>query len=232
MIENILKITSDERVELGVQMKELLNKELCLGMTRWVCRHGTLSDGFEKITPAQKYYQAIREVYNLSNNIRGNKAQALKAHADLLDAQEALALAEKPSQKLRAEADVMIATDRIAYLLVHVEDQMRQLDEFYKVYKELQPEVRAKYPEGIEQAEEDNWQAVAQYRLIKAQTPDLHKADMAAVPLPYETKAKYGLQFQRPDMMAPMILSDEKKMTELHKDFEMAQGKVALLKGK
>lgn len=230
-LEKIIELTDDERVTLGQSMKELLNKELCLGMTRYVCRYGTLSDGFEKITPAQRYYQAIREMYYKSSSIRSDKAQAMNAEADLMDAQEELEAAQKPSERLRAEANVLLCQERLVSLLVKVEDDIRQLDEFTKVYKELQDEVRAKYPNGVEQSEPDNWRAVAEYRFLKSKTNDLSKADMAAVPLPMEEKAELGVRYQRADMMAPMIINDESRMRQIVNGIDEENKKVTSLRG-
>lgn len=230
-LEQIIKLTEDDRVELGQSMKELLHKELCLGMTRYVCRYGTLSDGFEKITPAQRYFQAIREMYYKASAIRSNKAMAMNAEADLMDAREEFENAEKPSEKLRAEAKIFLAQERLAGLLVQVEDDIRQLDEFTKVYKELQPEVRNKYPNGVEQSEPDNWRAVAEYRYLKSQTKDLSKADMGAVPLPFEEKAMLGVRYQRADMMAPMIINDESRMRQIVNGIDEENKKVTSLRG-
>lgn len=218
--DSIVKITECEAVQLGEEVKSLLNKELCLGMTRYVCRHGTLGPGFERITPAQRYYASLREIYSHSNSIMSHKALAMEFQADLLDAQDELEKAITVSQQLRAKAKIMKAERGLMNSLISAEDSLRQLEEFTKVYKELQPIVRAQYPEGIEQAEEDNWKAVAQYRYIKSQTPDLHKVDMTAIPLPVEQLGELGYKFQRPDLMAPQLILDEDKMLKIKENVD------------
>jgi len=235
-LEKIIELTDDERVTLGQSMKDLLNKELCLGMTRYVCRYGTLSDGFEKFTPAQRYYQAIREMYYKSNSIKAGKVRAMLAQADFMDAQDNLEYVlehdkTSASNKLRAEAKLMECTNNLGEILVQIQDDIRQLDEFTCVYKELQDEVRAKYPNGVEQAEPDNWRAVAEYRYLKSKTNDLGKADMAAVPLPMEEKAALGVRYQRADMMAPMIINDEHRMMQIVNGIEEENKKIKALRG-
>lgn len=235
-LEKIIELTDDERVTLGQSMKDLLNKELCLGMTRYVCRYGTLSDGFEKFTPAQRYYQAIREMYYKSNSIKAGKVRAMLAQADFMDAQDNLEYVlehdkSSASNKLRAEAKLMECTNNLGEILVQIQDDIRQLDEFTSVYKELQDEVRSKYPNGVEQAEPDNWRAVAEYRYLKSKTNDLGKADMAAVPLPMEEKAALGVRYQRADMMAPMIINDEHRMMQIVNGIEEENKKIKALRG-
>ncbi len=189
--EKITALASSEPVELGLKIRELVNKELCLGMTRYVIRHGSLGEGFEYLTPAMKYFQAVKECWSLAGQIVAQKAQAMNFQADLLDALEKQKEAVTPSEKLRAEAAVMTANQNLVGMLVKVEDNMRQLDEFNKVRTELGPEVKAKYPHGIEQAEPDKWRAVAEYRL-KRKTP-LRDVKLEHVPLDAHDKAKLGL---------------------------------------
>lgn len=198
--EKLLKLTEDSTVELATSFKDLLHKKLALGQTRYVCRYGTLSDGHEKITDAQRYFQAIKEMYYLGNNIRSMKAQAMLAHADLMDAQKKLKWAWTRAAKLRAEANIIQAQDRMVSALVTVEDQMRMLDEYNQIRQELEPIVEHQYPEGIEQAEPDNWKAVARYRLMKNSRGER----LDNIPLPPEEKARIGIENGRFDAAAPL----------------------------
>jgi hypothetical protein len=211
--DKLIELTSDERVELGTSFKELLHKELCLGMTRYVCRYGTLSDGHEKLTDAQRYYQAIREMYNRAHEVQSQKAAAMEAQADLLDAEEDLARAINTPAKLRAEAAIMRAHGRLVTSLVTVEDILRQLDEFNKVRLELKKSVQAQYPEGIEQAEEDNWKAVMKYRHLKRSLG--YGPELTHVPLAPEVKAQLGFELGRPELTAWLAIQDEKKALQL-----------------
>lgn len=211
IFKQIEGLTSDSRVELGQSMKELLNKELCLGMTRYVCRNGTLSDGHEKITPAQRYFQSIKEIWSISGSIKSTYSDSLIAQADLLDAKNMHEKTE--SERLRKKAAELKANDKLLSCLVMIEDQMRQLDEFNKVRLELQEEVRAKYPLGIEQAEKDGWAAVAKYRHLKRSIG--YPEQMTHVPLDMETKARLGIEIGSPDLQLWMMTTDDKKLAEL-----------------
>ena len=196
--EKIIEIGKDDRIKLGSKMRELLHKELFPGMTRYVCRNGTLSDGFEKITPAQRYAQATKEIYIRSCEVKRLQSQAKINQAILIKAEKKLKinrllkLIKIPVDTLTAEANVEIAQENLLGNLVSCEDTLRQLDEFSKVRKELQTEVLSKYPNGLEDAEEDNWKAVARYRadmrLLGYDNQPQH------VPLEMHEKAKIGLE--------------------------------------
>lgn len=204
----ILKLVDDERVSFGLNIpKNLLHKKLILGQSRYLCRYGTLSDGHEKITDAQKLYQAYRESYALACNISNQKVIALRAQADLIDATEKQNSAIKNSDKLRADADYMDANNRLISASITIEDQLRMLDEYCKIIKELEPSVDAKYPEGIEQAEFDNWMAVFHYRMFKGDG----KCDN--IPLPPEVKHNLGLRYNNNEALAAGL--DFKKINEL-----------------
>ena len=41
LYDEILKLADDNTVQLALSFKEGLNKDLSLGMTRYVCRYGT-----------------------------------------------------------------------------------------------------------------------------------------------------------------------------------------------
>lgn len=206
----LLELSQDGLVKLADNFREKLHTHLALGQTRFVCRYGTLSDGHEKITDAQRYYQAIKEMWHISGSIQSNRIEAKLAHADYLDALEACEKATKESEKIRCEALKERAELKMLNFLTTVEDLMRQLDEYNKVRIELQEKVETKYPKGMEQAESDNWKAVAYYRYLKG---DHERMDN--VPLPPEEKAKLGFLYERRDMVAPFVVYDQKKAKEL-----------------
>lgn len=207
-LNSVLSLTDSSEVTLAESFKELLHKELTFGMTRHVCRYGTLSDGHEKITESQRYYQALRESYQRSQTMKDYKVQALEAEADLLDAIELLETAKTRAEKLRAKASHLKATTRLETALVMAEDCNRQLVEFLRVVKELQPAVRAKYPEGIEQAELDNWKAVAEYRAALQEitgTP-LH---LEHLPLPQREKAELAIKLNKAELAAWFMVENK-----------------------
>ena len=206
--QKVLELAASEQVELASSFKSLLHKELVLGQTRYVCRYGTLSDGHERITDAQRYYGAIKEMYSLSGNIRLCKANAILAQADLLDAKEDENKATKESDKLRAQGKALHAQEKLLSALVTIEDQLRQIDEYDRVRKELMPIVTKQYPLGIEQAEPDNWKAVYEYRMFKEQTPGMARERTDNIPLDPVSKAKLGYEHGRMDSIAPLAISD------------------------
>jgi len=226
IFKRIDEIASSEEVRLAGELKELLHKELVLGQTRYVCRHGTLSDGHEKVTDAQRYYQSIREIYTIRSSMINTKARAMETQADLLDAKELPE--ETPSQKLRKKAAILSAEEALLSHLITVEDQARMIDEYNKVRLELMDKVRAKYPEGIEQAEADNWEAVFRYRMIKGKSPMVAPERVDNVPLSPEHKARLGIEFQRVDAVAPKLVKEGlglKALSEMnHNDFLLTKG--------
>lgn len=208
----LLELTSDNTVQLASSFKELLGKELVLGQTRHMCRYGTLSDGHEKITEAQRYYQALREMHNLAANMRSVRAQAMVAQADVLEWEQKLKDAYTAPDKLRFEGKLLLAKEQLLFLLTTVEDQTRMLDEYNKVRLELGPAVRAKYPEGIEQAEADNWKAVFEYRALKG---DGHVQN---IPLSPMDKAKLGVQYGNAEAMIPLVMTNRDKLPAITQD--------------
>jgi len=193
MNENIKKLLTitEGKPELAREMVDVLNTELCLGMTRYVCRYGTLGEGFDKLTDSQKYYQAIREIYGRANEISRLRSRAKKAYADYLEASEDLVVAgEDKIKKLRAEAALEEAELNCFELKVSAEDTLRQLDEFKKVADELQDKVRAQYPLGIEQAEPDNWRAIAAMNVSRMKMGMQPSIPFTALPLSDEDKFK------------------------------------------
>lgn len=215
-LEKLEELIDGKDVQEGLDLPKIyLHKWLTLGQTKYVCEFGTLSDGHEKITPSQRYAQAIKEQYNLCQSMAGQKALAMDAQADLLDAEEALYKAVSVQDKLRARAKKLNAQTRLSGALVTVEDQLRMLEVYVKVRQELGPMVEAQYPEGIEQAEPDNWTAVAEYRSAKEKTPGLPREIMSNLPLNPRLKAALGIALGRPDMVAPLMISDKQEIAQL-----------------
>ena len=226
--DKIIDLTKDTRVELGSGYSKLLDTWLQLGMSRYVCRNGTLSDSQEVILPVKRYTQAIKEMYYLASNIKAQKALAMEAQADLMDANEELKMAVGNSDRLRAEAKKIKAESKLESALVTIQDQMRMLDEFNKVREELEPEVTSKYS-CIEDAEKDHWESVAKYRHLKKQMG--YSENLTHVPLDMDSKATLGLELQSPDLMAWAIVADQKKMATLvnrHEEFDQIQNTGAL----
>lgn len=211
--DKILELLDDDKVQLAQSFKNEINKKLALGMTKYVCRYGTLSDGHEKITDAQRYFQAIKEMYMYGIELENQKVLAMEAQADLMDAEEALELAEKASDKIRAEAKIMKAKNMLTSCLVNIEDKKRCLEAFNEVRLELKDQVEAQYPNGIEQAEEDNWKAVAKYQIYKKKLG--RQAELTHLPLHKETKAKMGLEMGAPEMAVWLGVTDPRKLNEL-----------------
>jgi hypothetical protein len=214
-LDKLTEIASDSRIELAQSFKELIHKKLVLGQSRYLCRFGTLSDGHEKITPAQRYFQAIKEMWYIGNNIRTNEANALNFQADLTEAEQSLENATTDVQKLRARAKKIHAETSLISALVQIEDQVRMLDEYNKIRLELEPEVDAKYPGGIEQSERDSWLAVAEYRRMVEETPGMARQLMSNVPLDPVVKANLGISWGRQDMIAPMVVAEQKQIEEI-----------------
>lgn len=212
--DKLISLVENDSVKQGAELPKIyLHKWLVLGQTEHVCRHGTLSDGHEKLTDSQRYAQALKEWYSLALNIRSQKTIAKRAQADLIDAEEKLTEAVKDSAILRAEADKEDAETRLLTALVTVEDQMRMVRVYESEVKKLKSAVEKQYPKGIEQAEVDNWNTVANYRMLK--NPGGERLDN--VPLSPVDKAKIGLKYKRTDALAPLMVIDAPAFIQLEK---------------
>lgn len=192
----------------------MLHKWLTLGQTRYVCRYGTLSDGHEKLTDAQKYASAIKEMYFLAQNMESMHSDAMEYNADLLEAEEMLHKSDiNTPAYFRALAKKLRAERRIKTNLITIKDQFRMLDEYNKIRLELKPKVEDKYA-SIEDAEFDNWKAVAEYRMLKQDgTGQLERLDN--IPMSEIEKAKLGYDYKRADAMAPLIISNQQEFNLL-----------------
>lgn len=209
--DKILEIANENAVSLSHELRNQLHKEMALGMTRFVCRHGTLSDSFDKLTESQIYYQANKEAYIRANELRRLRANAKKANAELLEAKEDLRKAVTEIEKLKAQARLELAELNLFELLVTAEDTARQLDEFNKIRGELRESVRSAYPEGIEQAELDNWRAVAEYKAFLKQV-GCASGPLNSLPLPSDEKAKIGVVSNNPEMAAWYLVQNKAKL--------------------
>lgn len=212
--DKVLALTDSEIVKLGQAIKDEVNTELYLGMSDFVIEHGCLSEGHEKLTDSQRYYQAKREMYMIASNIATTRANAMEAQADLLDAEESLKEVTTYSQELRAEAKVLKAKQQITNCLVNVEDQMRQLRKFDSIRASLQDGVRAKY-KNIEEAERDNWEAVLKYRMLRNTIAGKNEY-INHVPYPKEEKASLGVEYGNREALVWLAITDEEKINRLH----------------
>lgn len=223
----INKLANDTRVQESVEFSKSLHKTLVLGQTRHVCRWGTLSDGHEKITDAQRFYQAVRELYYLAMNIQDTQAQALILEADLIDAELALDAVTRDggnySALMRTRGKALQTRTALTRARVTCEDQMRMLDEYYKVYSELKPVVEAQYPEGIEQAEPDNWKAVARYRAAIENSTGQNQV-LKHIPLSPTMKAEMGVELDRPELVAWLGVLKKDELARLAGEYGMIPG--------
>lgn len=209
--EKILELTDSNEIRLGKSFKDEINKKLCLGMSAYAVKHGSLSDGHEKITNADRYYQSIKEMYNYANSAESYRIQAMLSQADLLDAEEMPE--ETTQQKLRKQAAILKAKNALTNSLVSIEDLTRQINAFNEVRLELMNEVESKYPLGIEQAEEDNWTAKAKYKMLKNKFG--FTENLTHLPLRKELKAKLGLENNAPEMAAWLSVTDPNRLEAL-----------------
>jgi len=211
--KKLVELADSPEIKLSQDFKNLLHTHLVLGQTRHVCRHGTLSEGHDKITPAQRYYQAMKEMYYLSGAIQDFKAAGMEAQADLLDAEGELKylLADEENRTadiLRAEAKLLRAQRAIVDNLVSVEDRMRMVDEYNKVRLELKDYVESKYPEGIEQAEMDNWTAVHKWKALRQKATGTIER-VTNICLPPEVKALEGIKMGKLDSAAALLAAND-----------------------
>lgn len=221
--ERLVEFAKSEDVETGVSLpKAKLHSWLVLGQTEYLCENGTLSDGHEKFTDAQKYAQSLKELYYISLSVKEAEAAAMLAQADLLEARDDEGRALTPADRLRSQAKQIRAQTQLASQLTAVEDKMRMVRFYARKVKELGAKVEAQYPGGIETAEQDNWEAVARYRLEKEKTPGLAKERLDHIPLPAERKAILGYASGRMDAIAPLMISNESRCREIAQAFERA----------
>lgn len=223
--DKLLELTDSDTIQLAVDFRKSIGKELVLGQTRFMCRYGTLSAGHEKLTQSQQYWQSIKEMHTLASNMRMMRAQAMINQAKIIRAQRKLDAATDQADKLEAEGELALAQENLFGNLTTVEDQTRMLDEYNKIRLELKPIVEAQYPEGIEQAERDNWEAVIKHRINQRRAGFPER--LTHVPMDKETAARIGLDTNSPDLYSWMDVSEPKKMMEIA--MEKATKKVSLV---
>lgn len=228
----ILELSRDgETVKLANKFKKQTRTHLKLGMSDWVIKYGSLSDGHLNLTDAQRYYGAINHQWTIYQEIGGNEVRAIKAQADLIDAKKRLKFWRhwwRKSYRLRTEALILQCERSISNILLMIEDQRRQWNAFNEVREELKDKVETRYPLGYEQAEEDNWIAVAEFKHMAEKTTK--KENMRNVPLPPLLKAKLGYKYARYDMIAPLYVSDRegyKVLNQQHEKLAIEAKKVA-----
>ncbi len=217
--DKLLELTDSDTIQLAGEFRNSIGKELVLGQTDFMCRYGTLSAGHEKLTDSQRYYQAIKEMHTLASNMRNMRAQAMINQAKINSISSKIKIAKIlkffgfGSMFLRLHGELAIAQENLFSNLVTVEDQTRMLNSYNNVRLELKESVEAQYPLGIEQAERDNWEAVMRHRIIqrKAGFPER----LTHVPMDKESAFKIGLETSSLDMMSWMMVSDQKKASEL-----------------
>jgi len=210
--DKILEISSDKTLDLTDDIKKLLGTELHLGMSDYVCKNGTLSEGFEKITNAQRYIQAVKECWTYGCNIKDTKAISMEAQARF----QYWNLLYKlffwvPILGLYLKAKQMMATYRISSLLVTIQDQMRIFKAFDEVRRELMPEFREKYG-SIEAAEKDNWEAVLKYRIARQKIGK--QEHINHVPVPMKDKARIGLSMGAPEAVMWLAVEKEEEIND------------------
>lgn len=200
-LETITEIKDRPNVQEGLNLLEEVNKKLVLGQTKYMCKHGTLSDGHDYYSNAQRYFQAIREAYRVSTNIHESYCAAMEAQANRIDAQEAWNVAKTPQECLRAEAKFKRAEAQLKELTLNVQNRIKMLEAYQEVIHELGPEMDERYPEGIEQAQEDLWSDLFVGKMLKDP-----KARIDNIPLDPVTKAKLGLKWNRWDSAAQLVV--------------------------
>lgn len=214
--DRILELANDNTLKLSSEIKELLGTELYLGMSNYVCKNGTLSEGFEKITDAQRYYQAVKECYTYGDSISETKATAMKAQANV----QFYTLMNKlfgwlPIVKLYTMSNLMTSTQRLKSLLVTIEDQLRIFKAFNEVREELLPSVRAKY-KTLEEAEPDNWEAVLKYRIVRQK---LGKQEFINhVPIEMNKKAELGIKYGCTEALLWLSIDKEEEINKFGGD--------------
>lgn len=214
--ENVLKKADDSSVELTEEIKQLLGTELQFGMSTYVCQNGTLSDGFEKITPAQRYYQSVKECWTYANSLQDSKANALQLQTKL---KVALILDKLfgwlPVFGFYFQGKKMQSVRTMAALLMEIEDKTRVLNAFNESRLKLMPEVRAKY-KSIEEAEPDNWEAVLKFRIARQK---IGKQEfLNHVPGTAEEKALIGVAYNAPEAAMWLAVEKEKEIDAFNGD--------------
>lgn len=202
LFSEIVTLTRSKEVELGQEMQNLLDTELTLGMTRYQCKWGTLSDGHEHVTKAGRYYQSVRELWLRSNHMIQLEAKATKLKIrlgfwNLLHKLSKITM--MPFVIDWIGADVKLAENALLDALVAARELHKQMDEFNKVRLELQNEVRKKYPMGIEQAQPDIYKELARYRAKKRKL-GYQNEQLTHVPLDPMSKAEVGVEVGAPDL--------------------------------
>jgi hypothetical protein len=216
IFDEILNLSNSTEVKLSKDFANELDTELYLGMSSYVIKNGTLSDGFECLDDTARYYQSKKEMWNIGASIREQEVIAMEAQAELLDAEEELKEAKIKSDILRARARIMRAENRLASALVTVKDSMRQLKAFNEVREELAPIVKAKY-KSIEEYEPERWKNILKYRIEKRRT-GYYQENLVHVPLDPVEKARIGIEMNSPDATLYLKYKEKEALKHLAHD--------------
>lgn len=203
LFDQIQKLVSRTPMELSEEMNTPDEKDIKLGMTRYEFREGSLSDGHMRILPEHIYYAAQREGYHFRKSIRSQLHTSKKAQADLIEAHERLEKAVTAAQRLRAEAEVGEATDKLHSALKTISETQELLAEADQVISRLKPMIREKYPEGIEQAMPVIWKGVARYQSMLRRMG--FSVNLAHIPMEKHEKARLGMQTKDGDLCAWLV---------------------------
>ena len=206
-------ISNSKEAVLSRGLEDLLNKELQFGMSSYVIKNGSLSDGFEFLDDPARFYQSMRMMYQIADSIEEQEIGAMEAEADLIDAKKLLSLSTCESETLRAEAKIKRARARLRNMRVQTIDLQRHLKAFCEVYEELAPIVRGKY-KNIEEYEPERWEKVLRFRIDKRNT-GLYQENLCHVPLDPVTKAKIGIETGSKDATLYLKYKEQDALNQL-----------------
>lgn len=196
-LETIKQILESNEVKETMTIRDELGTWFYTGMSNYVCEYGTLGAGFEKYGDEERFLQAKHEIYVRRNVMVEAKANAIEAEADLIEAHEALEKAESETQKLRAQAKLMRAQHRIQGSEDQLKETFRNLKVFYRVAKELEPKIKAKY-KNAEEMQEIIYTRMARVRALQNKLRD--QKMVTHVPLRPELSAQIAEEMQEPSL--------------------------------
>jgi len=202
--DEILAIAGDDLVGLSQKFEDEWGKKLRIGHTDWVIEHDMLGEGHQKLIAPDRYFSGVRELWVRAKGMGDKEAQAMEAQADLLDGQEELKIAKKASDKLRAKAKIKRAECSLKSTLFSIKDTQKEMKCLYRLIRELEPEVKAKYDLDIDRAQPDIWKAKMRYhlhtggRINNIPLPDKERVQLATKAKRYDqlglVKAKIGYE--------------------------------------
>lgn len=198
--EEITSYTQGPTARLNKDIEKLFDTELSLGMTRYECRYGTLSDGHDHVG-IDRYYQSLKEIWVRTMEMDRVDALAKQHEASLEIAKIWLKIASflrfRPFL-LWALAKVQMAENSLLECLVHSKTLHKNVSEFNKVRLELQDEARRRFPGGIEQAQPEIHRERAELRAKRKALG--YNEHLHHVPLDPHAKAELGLKYNAPEL--------------------------------